>query len=43
MIREIMVQCVEKRFGTIRALHPVQWLSDLERFWVIAQPETPSR
>jgi transposase InsO family protein len=28
MIRDMMVQCVEKRFGTIRAPHPVQWLSD---------------
>ena len=28
MIRGMMVQCVEKRFGTIRAPHPVQWLSD---------------
>jgi putative transposase len=27
MIRD-MVQCVEQRFGTIRAPHPVQWLSD---------------
>ena len=24
----MMVQCVEQRFGTIRAPHPVQWLSD---------------
>ena len=23
-----MVDCVEKRFGALRALHPVQWLSD---------------
>jgi transposase InsO family protein len=28
MIRDMMVQCVEKRFGTIRAPHPVQWLSE---------------
>jgi transposase InsO family protein len=28
MIRDIMVQCVEQRFGTIRPSHPVQWLSD---------------
>jgi transposase InsO family protein len=42
MIRDIMVQRVEKRFDAIRAPHPAQWLSDLERFWV-AQPETPSR
>jgi putative transposase len=28
MIRDMMVHCVEKRFGTIRAPHPVQWLSD---------------
>jgi putative transposase len=24
----VMVHCVEQRFGTIRAPHPVQWLSD---------------
>jgi transposase InsO family protein len=28
MIRDIMVRCVEQRFGTIRAPHAVQWLSD---------------
>jgi putative transposase len=28
MIRDMMVGCVEKRFGVIRAPHPVQWLSD---------------
>jgi transposase InsO family protein len=28
MIRDMMVHCVEKRFGTVRAPHPVQWLSD---------------
>jgi putative transposase len=28
MIRDMMVQCVEKRFGAIRAPHRVQWLSD---------------
>lgn len=28
MIRDMMVGCVEKRFSTIRAPHPVQWLSD---------------
>jgi putative transposase len=28
MIRDMMVGCVEKRFGAIRAPHPVQWLSD---------------
>ena len=28
MIRDMMVDCVEKRFGKIRAPHPVQWLSD---------------
>ena len=28
MIRDMMVRCVEQRFGAIRALHPVQWLSD---------------
>ena len=28
MIRDMMVECVEKRFGTFRAPHRVQWLSD---------------
>ena len=28
MIRDMMVRCVEKRFGAVRAPHPVQWLSD---------------
>jgi putative transposase len=28
MIRDMMVRCVEQRFGSIRAPHPVQWLSD---------------
>jgi transposase InsO family protein len=28
MIRDMMVHCVERRFGAIRAPHPVQWLSD---------------
>ena len=28
MISDMMVHCFEKRFGTIRASHPVQWLSD---------------
>ncbi len=28
MIRDMMVQCVELRFGSIRAPHRVQWLTD---------------
>ena len=28
MIRDMMIRCVEQRFGTIRAPQPVQWLSD---------------
>jgi putative transposase len=28
MIRDMMVRCIERRFGAIRAPHPVQWLSD---------------
>jgi putative transposase len=28
MIRDLMVECVETRFGTSRAPHSVQWLSD---------------
>lgn len=28
MIRDLMLECVEKRFGTSRAPHKVQWLSD---------------
>ena len=28
MIRDLMVECVERRFGTPRAPHAVQWLAD---------------
>lgn len=28
MIRDMMVQCVERRFGTFHASHRVQWLTD---------------
>ena len=28
MIRDLMVQSVEQRFGSTRVAHPVQWLSD---------------
>jgi putative transposase len=28
MIRDMMVRSVEQRFGTLRAPHPVQWLTD---------------
>jgi putative transposase len=28
MIRDLMLEAVEKRFGTTRTPHPVQWLSD---------------
>ena len=28
MIRDLMVECVERRFATPRAPHPVQWLAD---------------
>lgn len=28
MIRDMMVECVERRFGALRAPHRVQWLSD---------------
>jgi putative transposase len=28
MIRDLMVQCVERRFGDVRAPHRVQWLTD---------------
>ena len=28
MIRDMMVQCVEQRFGDLRAPHRVQWLTD---------------
>ena len=27
-IRDMMLEAVEARFGDIRALHPVEWLSD---------------
>jgi transposase InsO family protein len=28
MIRDMMIECVESRFGTVRASHPVEWLTD---------------
>ena len=28
MIRDMMVQCVERRFANVRAPHKVQWLTD---------------
>jgi len=28
MVRDLMVECVERRFGAVRASRPVQWLSD---------------
>jgi putative transposase len=28
MVRDLMVACVEHRFGSTRTLHPVEWLSD---------------
>ena len=28
MIRDMMLACVERRFGNVRAPHPVQWLAD---------------
>ncbi len=28
MVRDLMVACVERRFGTTKAAHPVEWLSD---------------
>ena len=28
MVRDLMVECVERRFGATRTAHPVEWLSD---------------
>ncbi len=28
MVRDLMLACVERRFGTLRTPHPVQWLAD---------------
>ena len=28
MVRDLMLACVEQRFGACRAPHPVQWLAD---------------
>lgn len=28
MIRDMMLACVESRFGAIRAPHPIQWLAN---------------
>jgi transposase InsO family protein len=40
MIRGMMVQCVEQRFGDTRAAHKVQWLTDHGSIFV---PTAPSR
>lgn len=31
MIRDLMLDCVERRFDALRAPHPVQWLTDTAR------------
>jgi transposase InsO family protein len=28
MVRDLMVACVERRFGISKAAHPVEWISD---------------
>jgi transposase InsO family protein len=28
LIRDLMIACVEQRFGAVRTPHPIQWLSD---------------
>ena len=28
MVRDLMIACVERRFGISKAAHPVEWLSD---------------
>ena len=28
MVRDLMIACVERRFGSTRTPHPVEWLSD---------------
>ena len=28
MVRDLMLACVEARFGAARTVHPVEWLSD---------------
>ena len=28
MVQDLMIACVEKRFGNLKTLHPVEWLSD---------------
>ncbi len=28
IIRDLMIACVEQRFGAVRTPHPIQWLSD---------------
>jgi transposase InsO family protein len=28
MVQDLMLECVEKRFGALNAPHPIEWLSD---------------
>jgi transposase InsO family protein len=46
MVRDMMLDCVERRFGAIRAPHPVQWLADngptpLARPWISPRRSAP--
>ena len=40
MIRDLMIQCVEARFGTFRAPEPVQWLTDNGSIYAAANTVT---
>ena len=37
MVRDLMIACVERRFGGTRTAHPVEWLSDNGSAYIAAQ------
>ena len=39
-IRDLMVECVERRFSGVRAPHPIQWLADNGSVYAAAKRST---
>jgi putative transposase len=37
MVRDLMIVCIERRFGTTRTPHPVEWLSDNGSAYIAAE------